>query len=384
MNNKDFAGLTDWVEIFKGGEQTDNKGRTQHFSEADLDQIVANHDPEHPAPHVITHKELYSPFAYGQTAALKREGLSVFAKSKKINPTFEKLVGDGALYERSIRIEKTPKGYKLGHIAWLGAEPPAVEGLAPVKMFSKDDADCFDFNSPPTWLLPDGFSRFMRGIRDWMIAKFGIETADQVVPNYQIDSMTDMATRMRGNADYSQSDGGHTVQFTQADINRAKQEAEDKAQADFARREQELKDRREADRLQFEKERAEFRRNEYADFIRAQIDDDCRVTPAQIEGGVEFMAAIAAGRSEAFEFSRGEEGKAQTVQATPVDWFKNFVKALPKQITLGRREGEGAEVDGADAAAIAKAATEYQAEQAGKGIEISASAAVAHVTKGGQ
>lgn len=384
MNIKDYKGLTDWVEIFKGGEQTDSKGRTQNFSEADLDQIIANHDPEHPAPHVITHKELYSPFAYGQTAALKREGLAVFAKSKNINPTFEKLIQDGALYERSIRIEKTPKGLKLGHIAWLGAEPPAVEGLAPVKMFSKDDTDCFDFNSPPTWLLPDALSRFMRGIREFFITKFGLEAADQVVPNYQIDSMTDMATRMRGNADYSQSDtdGGSTV-FTQADIDKARQQAEDNAKAEFDKREQALKDQQAADRLQFEQERAEFRRNEFRQFVDEQVDAG-KLLPAQAEGAVEFMAQLATADSAEFEFSRGEEGKKQTVKAKPADWFKDFVKSLPKQIHLGRRNNEEAEVDGGDAAAIAKAATEYQAEQRGKGIEISASAAVAHVTKGGQ
>lgn len=381
MNIKDFKGLTDWVEIFKGGEQTDSKGRTQNFSESDLDQLIANHDPEHPAPHVITHKELYSPFAYGQTAALKREGLTVFAKSKNINPTFEKLVKDGALYERSIRIEKTPKGFKLGHIAWLGAEPPAVEGLAPVQ-FSKDDPEAFDFNSPPTWLLPDVFSRFMRGIREFFITKFGLETADQVVPNYQIDSMADMATRMRGNADYSQSDGGHTVQFTQADIDRAKKEAEDKAQADFARREQELKDRQEADRLQFEKERAEFRRNEFRTFVDEQIDAG-KLLPAQAQGAVEFMAHLAGGEAAEFEFSRGEEGKTQTVKAKPVDWFKDFVKALPKQITVGRRNDEEADVDAGDYKAIQAAASDYQKQQRDKGIEVSVSEAVAHVTKGG-
>ncbi len=60
---------------------------------------------------------------------------------------------------------------------------------------------------------------------------------------------------------------------------------------------------------------------------------------------------------------------------------------LPKQVAMAA-DGGGSDANDAmdigDADAIARAAVEYQAAMQAKGIVIGASAAVAHVTKGGK
>jgi hypothetical protein len=374
----DFKGLTDWVEYFKGGTQTDSKGRTKEFTEADLDQIVANHDPLHPAPHVITHKELYSPFAYGQVSELKREGLTILAKSKNINPTFDKLLQDGALYERSVRLEQTPKGLKLAHIAWLGAEPPAVEGLHPVE-YSKDAPECFDYNSQQAgWILPDMLSRFMRGVREWIITKFDVQTADQVVPNYQIDSIAEMAAEMRDqNPMYSKTEndptGGNAV-FTQKDIDDAKAAgiAAGKAEAstEFAAEKSQLE-------TKLQEQNKAAKKAEFQAFVKEQVDAGI-LLPAQVEGAAEFMQSLDA--SQQFEFSKGEGDKKQTVKLSGADWFRDFVKKLPKQITLGARPGTESAVAN-DAKSIETAAKEYQKQQADKGVTVSDIDAVTFVSQ---
>jgi hypothetical protein len=320
----DFKGLTDWVPIFRAGTQTDSLGRTATYTRADLDQMVTNHDADHPAPHVVTHKELYSPFAYGRTAALKREGDVLYAKSRDIEPQFEKLVRDGRLYERSVRLQKTGQGWKLGHIAWLGAEPPAVEGLAPVQFAAPQD-NVFDYQVDS--YTPGVLARAMRRLRDFIIEKFGVETADKVLPDYELESLSTHAAELRADDQPSFShpptnDGGAAVsEFTQADIDAARAAGREAAVSEFSQREQTLANELAAERRS--RRQAEFQA------LVAEAVDGRRLTPAQAEGLAEFMAALPDGEDARFEFSQGEGDQAQAVQQSPLAYFREFMAALP-------------------------------------------------------
>lgn len=339
----DFKGLADWVPVFRAGTQTDSQGRSRVWTVEDLDQIAANHDPDHPAPHVITHQELYSPFAYARTAELKREGDALYAKSRDIEPQFEKLIRDGRLYERSVRLLQTDKGWKLGHIAWLGAEPPAVEGLAPVQFAA--NADAFDYAVDA--YTPGVLARMLRRMREFLIEKFGVEQADRVMPDWEVESLNEHATRLRDEELDSSplhpsfsapTPGDQPMPFSQADIDRAREEARQQAAADFSQREQTLQQ-------QLAQERRSRRGAEFQALITGRVDTG-HLTPAQAEGAVEFMQQLSDAEDARFEFSAGAGDKAQTVKKSPLEWFSDFMKALPKQVdtresSAGAAQGEG-------------------------------------------
>ena len=69
-----MRGLTDWFSIFRAERWTSSDGRTRSFGHGDLDQMVETYDAEHPSPCVITHKEVYSPFAFGWVEKIRRRG----------------------------------------------------------------------------------------------------------------------------------------------------------------------------------------------------------------------------------------------------------------------------------------------------------------------
>lgn len=340
--HSDFKGLADWVEVFRAGGQTDSQGRTRTFTQADLDQVVANHDPAHPAPHVITHKELYSPFAYAQAAELKREGDSLYLKSKNVEPQFEKLIQDGRLYERSVRLLPTPKGWKLGHIAWLGAEPPAVEGMAPVS-FSADAAG-FDFTMDSQ--TPNILARMMRNMRDFLIEQFGKDKADAVMPEWDIEFLNRHAQRLEDDAQTLQPDfskpptgDGAMLDFTQADIDAAKKAAREEAAAEFSQQQTTLQ-------TQLATERAERLRAGHQALIDSHIQRG--VKPAALAGAVDFMMQLDSGDAGAFEFSAGGD-PAATVKTSQLDFVKGLLNQLPATVKTGESDA-GQELP-ADAAA---------------------------------
>lgn len=142
-----------WWEIFKTGLHSDRKGRAKNWTIEDLDRIVATYDPHdyHEAPIVIDHDERSGPVvggpAYGWVESLKRVGDRLYAKFKQVVPEFQDLVNKGLFKKRSIRVR--PDG-TLGHVAFLGAMPPAIKGLKD-HSFSEGDEEgfCYSENLPP-------------------------------------------------------------------------------------------------------------------------------------------------------------------------------------------------------------------------------------------
>lgn len=379
-------GLTGWVAAFKVGKHSGKGKLASHtFSRDDLDEMVANLSAENPVPHVITHDKLYSPFAYAHGIEAKRDDDTLFVRSEKINPDFDKLVKSGALFNRSIRAIKDPiKGWCLDHIAWLGAEPPAVEGLAAVQ-YSKDAEYCdFQFVDTQT---PYSLKRMARSIRTFLIDKFDKATADQVIPEHEIDDLewnkkqADKAADDNKNTEggispvnFNKPTGDNSVTLKQADLDKAKQEGKDAAQADF----QKKLDKQQAD---FDAQFAKTQKKEWDARVASAIKKGT-LTPAQAEGMTEFAMSLP---SDAFvEFSRDDKDKTDVKVPANV-WFADFVSALPKQVAMasnasGGSGGAGDELDNTDASAIAAKAVEFQKAQAGKGITVSTAQAVVHVT----
>lgn len=382
-----FKGLADWVEVFRAGTHKDSKGRECSFTTGDLDQIIANTATE-PAPAVLGHPKHDAP-AYAWTAGMKREGDVLFAKFDHIHPAFESGVATGAYRNRSVSIYKDDTaGWKLRHVGWLGAEPPAITGLKPVEFSAGVDAHEFSSGDDMqvAWALTDISGAFRR-LRDWLIGDKGIDVADKVLPDYQVTSIADSAQRVRQSAieelsaeaspaptlftaPTPSSTKDIPMRFTQADLDRvaaetaARVKAETEAQ--FSAAQAELM------RLQSEQQRTR---------ITHQVEGwkaKGLVTPAESAGLVEFMASIETAGAAQFEFSAAG-GAAD--KKTPAEWFAEFMAARKPVVTIGhRQEGDPAPVlDKANPRAIADAAVEFQAAEAKLGRVVSVEAAVAHV-----
>lgn len=145
--------LPDGIEIFAAGTRTADNGVVYTITEADVAASAAAYDPAvHEAPHTVGHPKDNMP-AYGWVAGVTAAaGLMQVAENKQVEPQFAEMVSDGRFKKRSASFyhPKDPSNPKPGiwylrHVAWLGAQPPAVKGLKDVA-FSEDgsfEAVCF-------------------------------------------------------------------------------------------------------------------------------------------------------------------------------------------------------------------------------------------------
>jgi hypothetical protein len=135
----DFDGR--WIQIFRAGTY----GEKGKFTEADLDRVVANYNPDlHEAPAVVGHPKDNLP-AFGWTRQLKRDGQLLLAKFSQVNPAFEKAVDDGLYKKRSAAFYLDDQGRitNLRHVGFLGAMPPDVKGLEDLNLKFEDNGRKF-------------------------------------------------------------------------------------------------------------------------------------------------------------------------------------------------------------------------------------------------
>lgn len=125
-------------EIFRTGTHKPMKGNARSFSVSDLDNIVEKNAGRE-VPLVVGHPKMEDP-AYGWANGISREGDVLFASADEIDPEFEQLVRDGKF--RNVSIYLNPDN-TIRHIGFLGAVPPAVQGLKPVQFAEGEEGDCF-------------------------------------------------------------------------------------------------------------------------------------------------------------------------------------------------------------------------------------------------
>lgn len=394
--------LADWVEVFRAGRQVPTSGDPIQFTRTDLDQMIANHQLG-AAPCVLGHPKGDAP-AYAWVSDYRRDGDRLFAKFKDINPAFEAGVQTGAYRNRSLSVFKDPaRGWRVNHVGWLGASPPAIDGLQPLQ-FAAAPADCLTFAAPgrpALWGLEQA-AALLSKLRDWVISKDGVETADNTLPRWQIDSISDAAASARTEylaeeADTpapaalfaapqrapipptdSPTDPTTPKGLSMSDDEKVALAAAREAQAAAEAR---LAEFSRTNQSQAE-ELARLQRERQAERLGVQVEalvKAGKVAPAQRAGLVEFMASLEAAPQE-FTFSRGE-GAAEG-RKTPATWFAEFLASLPAQVKLGvpADGGDPGHVSG-DPADIARRAQEFMSARAASGVTVPIHEAIAHVTK---
>lgn len=194
MRGPSIAGVKRF-SIFRKGKHTASSGTTLEFSADQLKAAVAAYDPElHEAPIVVGHPKDNHP-AYGWVKALayNEETGEVEVDPAQVDPAFDEMVEAGRFKKRSASwyLPDSPNNPKPGtlyirHVGFLGAQPPAVKGLKEVAFTDGDGSEEFVDSARWAW---GSVAAMLRGIRDFMIGKEGLETADKLLPNYLLSDV---------------------------------------------------------------------------------------------------------------------------------------------------------------------------------------------------
>ncbi len=139
--------LPDRIEIFRAGRHIDDAGNAHDFSEADVDAIAARYNPAlREAPLTVGHPASDLP-AYGWVKGLGAIAGVLTMDPHQVESQFAEMVQDGRFKKRSAAFyppthpsNPTPGQWYLRHVAFLGAQPPAVSGLKDIQ-FAEGDAE---------------------------------------------------------------------------------------------------------------------------------------------------------------------------------------------------------------------------------------------------
>lgn len=195
MPERNPAAALNRIEIFRAGRHTDVNGQQIEFSPADVAAIAASYDASAgEAPLVVGHPQINGP-AYGWVKELTAEGGVLYAAPHQVDAAFAQLVQDGRFKKRSASffLPNSPGNPKPGstylrHVGFLGAAAPAVAGLRDIQ-FSATADGVVEFASND-WAFRNVANMF-RSLRDFFIAKDGVESADKTLPQWQIDQLAD-------------------------------------------------------------------------------------------------------------------------------------------------------------------------------------------------
>ncbi|GAB6173287.1 hypothetical protein JCM15765_27650 [Paradesulfitobacterium aromaticivorans] len=267
--------MSKWYEIFKAGKYEPQGD----FSEQDLEQIAKNYNPaKYEAPLVIGHPKMEDP-AFGWVESIKAEGGKLLAKFKQVEQTFADMVNQGRYKQVSVRLRKTPEGWTLRHVGFLGAAAPAVEGLKPIQ-FSEDEG----------------------GVD--IQCDFALSTNKQEVKDMPMTEEEKKALMEQMKAD-------------------ARKELETEFSAKNSQLEQEL-----------EATKRQLKTTEHAQFIEV---NKIKLPPAVRPGLVEFMAGLS--NEVTVEFADKDGDKTTNVKISPLDFFKGFISKMPNAVKFSEVAG---------------------------------------------
>lgn len=360
------------IEIFRPGKWKSSDGKEYAFSAEEVASIASSYDPAlHEAPVVVGHPKTDAP-AYGwvKSLAVNKDGVLV-ATPNQVDAQFSELVRAGrfkkisaSLYAPDSPNNPKPGSYYLRHVGFLGAVPPAVQGLRSPS-FSANEKGVLEFGYGEQII-----GGLLRRMREFIIEKFTAEDADRVLPSWELDSLQAEAAREAmadapaayAEAHTNQGEADMGAEAAQADLK--------KQQDDLAKQKADL-DARDAALKAKELGAAKAA---HVSFAKGLVKEG-KLLPRDKAAAVELLTSLEQGG--VIEFAEGDA----MVKKPAAEWFKTFLEALPKQVDFSERAPAGEAELSDDATSIAARAQEFQAEQAKKGIEVRASDAVRAVTK---
>ena len=320
---------TKTLHIFKPGRQTAMNGLTLEFSESDLAASAAAYDPaKHEAPIVIGHPKHDAP-AYGWVKSLATADDGLQAEPHQVDAAFAELVEAGrykkisaSFYLPDAPNNPVPGVYYLRHVGFLGAQPPAVKGLKAAE-FADAEEGVVEFGD---WGMETNATLWRR-MREWLLAKFGQETADQVIPDWQIETIREAARQdddapRVAFADPENAPAGASPAKPTTEENHVTPEQAAALEAENAQLKQQLATA-EADK---QKQAAAKRHADNVAFAE-QLIGDGKLAPKHKDAVVAFLDFSEADASLEF----GEGDTKQPLAGA----FKSFLGELPKVVEFG-------------------------------------------------
>lgn len=393
-------------QIFRPGKHVSNAGVSLEFTEEQLRESIAAYDPAlHQAPITVGHPKDNLP-AYGWVGALSFDEAerTVDAEPVQLHDEFVMMVKDGRFTKRSASwylpdaaANPTPGKLYLRHVAFLGAQPPAVKGLRAVE-FNDDETGTIEFaDSFDTTTIAGLF----RNLREFFIGKHGQETADQVIPNYSVTSLETSAQRAAteetsGLPAFTEKEPEEmtiTKEQLDAAVAAAKTETEAAIQATMQTKiDAAAAAATAATTAQFaEKDKAVQTildrlatndRTAKRALLGGKIDTLAatgKVLPAQRDAIIAFAETLDADNADSIEFGEGEKKKKYSQR----DFYLELLSQSPVAVEYSElsQASDFAETGGISAADVAKRAQALQDKARSEGRNLSLTQAVYEVTK---
>jgi len=314
-----------WHEVFAAGTHTASDGSSHTFTGQDVERIasVYNSQSDHEAPIVIGHPKTDDP-AYGWIDKVKAEGGKLYAKFKDTAAEFVDLVKAGRFKKKSIKLNKG----LLVHVGFLGAVPPAVSGLKNASFAAEVSGECFEFASED--IRATALQRILRSLRDFVIDKYDVETADRILPAWDIDYLVEPKVQ----PEFSEPEGvimGKEIDAQIAELTKKLEQSEAQNQT-FASQVDTLKE----ENASLKKAvgdlsqsilaiQDESRQKEFSAFVDGLIGEG-RVAPAERETCIVCMNSLA--NSGEAEFADGQK-------KSRLDAYKEQLKNRPVMLEFG-------------------------------------------------
>lgn len=322
-DNKGFGGQ--WVDIFRTGKHTDSTGKVHVMDVAFLEQVASNFNPEeYEPPAVVGHPKEDAP-AYGWACGLRvvKSGTSGMLQAQfcDVDPAFEELVKEGKFKKRSasfyLDANLAPGGRvpALRHVGFLGAQPPAVKGLREIK-FNEGEAVTFE---PTAFSEGEGMGEnedkksVGEQIAEFFREKFGLK------------------------------DDKTQTSFSEAELDARIAKAANALTASFEEKFTAI-----TDENKILKERLD---NHSGSATHTEIVSFCerlgagKFLPAFKNMGViafmETLAAMPDKKVGIISFTEKDGKEVETkVEITPLQFFQNFLGALPTYVEFGEKFGD--------------------------------------------
>ncbi len=328
------AALPAGIEIFRPGTHRDDAGNTHTFTRAQLEEMAASYNASlREAPLTVGHPKDNLP-AYGWVQRVYvNEAGNLAIDPHQVDPAFAEMVKGGRFKKRSASFyppnaphNPTPGRWYLRHVAFLGAQPPAVAGLKDI-----------------------GFAEF----GDLAEAVSFSETASAAAP----------APATTQPQEHPMSDADKAELERLRAKSKADDEARAKAEADL-RAANERADAAQRQASSFAEQVAADRRAGFVSFAESEIKAG-RLLPKDKNTAIAALETLAAA-SAPLSFAEG----STTTQVTPLEmcaWLQGHMSSRTAAVSFGEMAGGAHDATAFDArgktdAEIDQAARRYQAE----------------------